>query len=70
MKTIEHSVGIDAQEQANRDVILRQLLEGVPVEAEVLRRVEERSRRVTAEIRRLHGEIDVDQLLSEVRVDS
>jgi hypothetical protein len=67
MKAIEPSVAVDPQERADYEAIMRQWLEGVPADPEVLRRVEERSRLASEEVRRLHGDIDVDALLREVR---
>lgn len=70
MKTIDETTAIDPQEQADQEAVMRQWLEGVRADPEVLRRVEERSQRATAEARRIHGNIDVDALLHEVRAES
>jgi hypothetical protein len=70
MTTIEQRTGADPQEQADQEAVMRQWLEGIPADPAVLRRVEERSQRATAEIRRIHGTIDVDALLREVRDES
>jgi len=70
MTTIERITGADPQERADQEAVMRQWLEGIPADPEVLRRVEERSQRATAEIRRIHGNIDVDALLREVRDES
>ena len=70
MKTLDPTISADVQEQADQEAVMRQLLEGIPADPDVLRRVEERSRQATAEVRRNHGYIDVDQLLREVRAES
>jgi hypothetical protein len=70
MKALEETTEVDPQEKADREAVSRQLIEGVPVSDEVRRRVRERSERATAETRRLHGEIDVDQLLRDARDES
>lgn len=48
----------DAQEQADSEAVLRQLIDGTPLDPDVARRVEERADRITEEIRRVHGVID------------
>ncbi len=70
MKFIEPITGIDPQQQADQDAIMRQWLEGIPADPDVLHRVEQRSMAATAETRRIHGSIDVDSLLREVRAES
>jgi hypothetical protein len=70
VKTIDEGSATDALERADREAVLRQFLEGIPAGADVLKRVEERSILATEKTRRLHGEIDVDQLLCEVRDES
>ncbi len=61
---------IDLQEQADSDAIMRHAFEGEPLDPEVARRVEERARRVTEEIYRIHGiipEETLNQILRDVR---
>lgn len=70
MKILERTVGNDLQQQADEDAVMRQWLEGIPADPEVLRRVEERSLRATAETAKIHGNIDVAALLREVREES
>ena len=71
MKTLDQStIGADPQEHADQEAVMRQLLEGIPADPEALRRVEECSRQATVETGRIHGYIDVDQLLREVRAES
>lgn len=59
--------GIDPQALADLEAVMRHVNEGTPVEAELARRVRERSQKVTEETRRKYGEIDVDALLHSVR---
>jgi hypothetical protein len=70
MEAVDQSIGVDTQAQADQDAIMRQWLNGIPAAPDVLRRVKERSQHATAEVRRTHGNIDVDALLREVRADS
>ena len=71
MKTLDQTtIGADPEEQADQEAVMLQLLEGIPADPEVLGRVEERSRQATVESSRIHGYIDVDQLLREVRAES
>jgi hypothetical protein len=54
--------GIDPQERADEEAVLRHAFHGEPLEPEVARRVHERAARVTEEIYRLHGEIDTETI--------
>jgi hypothetical protein len=58
MKTIEQSAAIDVQQQADEEAVMRHAFDGKPLDPEVARRVQERGRRITEEIRRVHGLID------------
>lgn len=58
MKTLDEATGIDPQEQADHEAVMRQWLEGIPADPEVIRRVEERAKISTERIRRLHGLVD------------
>jgi len=69
MKTIDPSA-TDPQQKADQEAVMRQWLEGIPADPAVLRRVEERSQRASAEIRRVHGIVDVDALLRDIRAES
>jgi chorismate mutase len=65
--------GIDPQEQADAEAVLRHAFHREPLDPEVARRVHERAARVIEEIRRTHGELDeetINQLLREVRDES
>ena len=55
MKTAVPSSGIDPQQQADEEAVMRHVFDGKPLASEVARRVQERGRRITEEIRRVHG---------------
>ncbi len=68
MSTAEtQPTGIDPQDLADHEAVMRHVNDGTPVEPELARRVQERSRRITEETRRNYGDVDVDALLHSVR---
>jgi len=68
--TNEHdNSGIDPQARDDYNAVMRHVAEGSPVEAELARRVRERAERISDEIRREHGDIDVVKLLHDARED-
>ena len=68
--TNEHdNTGGDPQPQDDYKAVMRHVAEGSPVEPELARRVRERAERITDEIRREHGDIDVVKLLHDARED-
>ena len=58
MKTIEQAAAIDPQQQADDEAVMRHAFDGKPLDPEIARRAQERGRRITEEIRRVHGLID------------
>ena len=58
MKSAVQTSGIDPQQQADEEAVIRHAFDGKPLDPEVARRVQERGRRITEEIRRVHGLID------------
>jgi len=70
MKTIDHSPDTEAQKLADLEAVMRNLTAGGTLDPDVLQRVQERSRRITEEIRRTRGNIDIEQLLHDARSDS
>lgn len=58
MSAESKTTGTDPQERADEEAVLRHAFHGEPLDPEVRRRVHERAARVTAEIYRVHGEID------------
>jgi hypothetical protein len=58
MKTAVPTSGIDAQQEADDEAVMRHVFDGEPLAPEVARRVQEHGRRITEEIRRVHGIID------------
>jgi hypothetical protein len=68
--TNEHAnAGSDPQAGDDYQAVMRHVAEGTPVEPELARRVRERAERITDEIRREHGDIDVVKLLHDARED-
>ena len=59
--------GIDPQDLADLDSVMRHVIDGTAVEPDLARRIRERSQKITEETRRKYGEIDVDALLHSVR---
>jgi hypothetical protein len=68
MSTERNPIGIDLQEQADQEAVLRHAFHGEPLDPEVRRRVHERAAKVTEEIYRVHGLID-DQTFQELLRD-
>jgi hypothetical protein len=66
MSTAETKI-VDARELADFEAVLHHAFEGTPVDPEILRRVDERADRITEEIRKTHGDIDVVKLIRDVR---
>jgi hypothetical protein len=67
----EHNnMDTDPQALADHEAVMRQVTEGTPVEPELARRVREGAERITEEIRREHGDLDVVQLLRDARKDA
>jgi hypothetical protein len=50
--------GTDPAALADLDAVLRHVASGTPLEPELARRVEERSERITEELRRKYGDIE------------
>ena len=62
MSTDTKTTGIDPQERADEEAVLRHAFHGEPLDPEVARRVHERAARITEEIYRVHGEIDPETI--------
>jgi hypothetical protein len=58
MKTAVQNSGLDPQQQADEEAVLRHVFDGKPLAPEVAERLQERGRQITEEILRLHGVID------------
>jgi hypothetical protein len=68
--TNEHeNTGSDPQARDDYMAVMRHVAEGTPIEPELARRVRERAERITDEIRREHGDIDVVRLVHDARDD-
>jgi hypothetical protein len=70
MRNEHDSVARDPQATDDYMAVMRHVAEGTPVEPELARRVRERAERVTDEIRREHGDIDVVKVLQDAREDT
>jgi hypothetical protein len=60
----------DPQVIADLDAVMKRISDGTPVDAPTSRRIEDRAECITEELRRTHGEIDIDQLLRSVREEA
>jgi hypothetical protein len=69
MSTEINARGIDPQEQADQEAVLRHAFHGEPLDPEVRRRVHERAARITEEIYRVHGLIDDERFQELLRDD-
>jgi hypothetical protein len=63
------NTGSNPQARDDYKAVMRHVAEGTPVEPELVRRVRERAERITDEIRREQGDIDVVKLLHDARED-
>lgn len=68
MSTKINVTGRDSESVGDLEAVLSHLMAGTPVESALFRRVRERSERMTDELRRKWGELDVAvDLIREVR---
>jgi hypothetical protein len=69
METAEtKTVGTDPQVLADLDAVMERIRTGKPLDPESSRRIRERAKRITEEIRQKHGELDIAvQLIRETR---
>jgi hypothetical protein len=58
MSAERETMGVDSQERADAEAVMRYLIDGTSIDPEIARRIDERADRITAEIRRVHGIID------------
>jgi hypothetical protein len=56
-----------ALKKADEDAVSEHLLTGKPLDLDVRRRVQARAEKITEEVRRVHGDVDVDRLLRDAR---
>ena len=62
---------VDAGGAADLDAVLKNVIAGTPMDAVLSRRIQERSERMTEELRRKYGELNVAvDLIREVRDES
>ncbi len=58
---------VDARELADEQTVLRHALEQVPLDPEDYRYVEERAKAITERVRQEYRDVDVIQLIRDVR---
>lgn len=58
MKTLVQTTGLEPQEKADEEAVMRHFFEGKPLDPEIAKRVHEQAAKVTEEIRRVHGLVD------------
>jgi adenosyl cobinamide kinase/adenosyl cobinamide phosphate guanylyltransferase len=62
------SAGADAQVLADLNAVMERIATGKPLDAESSRRIRQRAERITEEIRKKHGELDIAvELIREIR---
>jgi hypothetical protein len=65
-----NSIGVDPQELADSQAVLEHVLRRTPLHPDVYRRVHERAAKITEDLRRKHGTLDIAvDLIREVRDD-
>jgi hypothetical protein len=69
MDTVDNSTGAPLDTDAAVRAVIEQSLCGTPVGPEAARAVRERAARITEEIYRLHGEIDMETINALFRDD-
>ena len=62
--TLNYEAASDAEILADEEAVLRQMTEGIPIPADIARRIDERADQITERIRRTHGIIDDDTFQS------
>lgn len=67
MATQTETTGIDPQVMDDLRAVVKHLMDKTPLEPELARRIDERADRITERLRRDNVDIDVVQLLREVR---
>jgi hypothetical protein len=59
MNTHTLTTGIPADILADGEAVIESLMTGRPLDPEISRRIDERAERITEEIRRTHGIVDI-----------
>ena len=57
------------QEKADREAVMRHVLDGAPIDPEVARRVRARAERITEEVYRTHGLLEDETIHNLLRGD-
>jgi len=61
------NAAVASEALADLEAVIQHLMAGTPVDPDLKRRVEERADRITEDIHRKHGDINVDRLLRDAR---
>ena len=68
MTTTETQItGVDPRALADSEAVMKHVIDGTPTEPELRQRIRERASRITEEVWRKHGYIDVDKLIRDAR---
>lgn len=67
MATETETTGMDPQVRDDYQAVIKHLLDKTPLDPELVRRIEERADRITERLRQENVDIDVVELLREVR---
>jgi len=67
MATETHATGTDPQVLDDYRAVIKHILDKTPLDPAIARRIDERADRITERLRRENVDIDVVQLLREVR---
>ena len=67
MVTETETTGMDPQVRDDYQAVIKHLLDKTPLDPELVRRIEERADRITERLRQENVDIDVVELLREVR---
>jgi hypothetical protein len=70
MATETETTGMDPQVRDDYQAVIKHLLDKAPLDPELVRRIEERADRITERLRQENVDIDVVELLRDVRDES
>jgi hypothetical protein len=67
MSTVEKPYAVDPQVLADLQAAMDHAFKGTPMDPETSRRIRKRSEAITEEVSRIHGMVDVIELLDDSR---
>jgi hypothetical protein len=67
MSTKTQTTGADPQALSDSEAVMKHVIDGTPIEPELRKRIRERANRITEQVWRKHGYIDVDKLVRDAR---